>query len=60
MLPELLGYSAPSEVSFKASTEKERKQRAYFMGLNNSKGAEKSNDDDTQEAQTTNGVAETE
>ncbi|RUS89828.1 hypothetical protein EGW08_002440, partial [Elysia chlorotica] len=46
MLPELLGFSAPPEVSFKPSTEKERKQRAYFIGLKeNGKGS-----DDTAEA----------
>lgn len=56
MLPELLGYSAPPEVSFKPSTEKERKQRSYFMGLNSSKeSSEKDSDVDKETQQLANG-----
>ncbi|CAL1546829.1 unnamed protein product, partial [Lymnaea stagnalis] len=37
MMENLLGYQPPSDVSYKPSTEKERKQRDYFIGLNSGK-----------------------
>ncbi|GFN84100.1 snurportin-1 [Plakobranchus ocellatus] len=48
MLQEVLGYAVPPQVAFKASTEKERKQRAYFMGLNN-KSDDKADDESAEQ-----------
>lgn len=33
MMQELLGYPPPEGISYRASTEKERKQRLHFMNL---------------------------